>query len=150
MTDHDATCLATLVRSWDQALVHRPPRRGRASVPWPPSRVLWPPSCSSSCSRQNKFGDEYDETTAVSKQSNGFFSDYDRRKQLMLRESESSLLVQRLENPSRSSPGGSAFRVLPSRSWWWRLIAQPGVDDSFMSWSSKSQFCSDFLDSPMK
>ena len=57
--------------------------------------------------KKNSFGDEQDETTAVSKQGS---SDYDRSKQLLLRESESSLLVQRLENLSRGSPGGSTFR----------------------------------------
>ena len=44
------------------------------------------------------------------------FSDYDGRKQLVLHESESSLLVQRIGKPLRSSPGGSAFRSLSSRS----------------------------------
>ena len=45
LTDHDDTGVATLVRSWATAPVHRPPRRGRASVqPWPISRVLWPSS----------------------------------------------------------------------------------------------------------
>ena len=61
-------------------------------------------------------GDESDET--IKTITRVFFSDYDRRKQLMLFESESSLLDQRLA--LRSSPRGAAFR----------LIAQPGVDHS--------------------
>ena len=47
-----------------------------------------------------------------------FFSDYDRREQLLLRESERSLLVQRLA--LRSSQGRAALL----------LITQPGVDHS--------------------
>ena len=93
---------------------------------------------------QNKF--ETTKTTAVQR---FFFSDYDGRKQLVLRESESSLLVQRLGKPLRSSPGGSAFRSLGGAGDE-RLIAQPGMHHSFVSWSSKSEFCSVFPDSPMK
>ena len=83
------------------------------------------------------------------KQSNGC-SDDDGRKQLVLRESESYLMVQRPGKPLRSSSGGFAFISLSSKSWWRRLIAQPGMDHSFVSWSSKSDFCSVFPDSPMK
>lgn len=103
MMDHNDTRLATLIHSWDTTPVHPPPRTGRASVySWPTSRVLGPSS--NSCAAQTKF-----ETI---KTVHRFFSDYDRRKQLVILKNESSLLVQRLGKPLRSSPGGFAFRSL--------------------------------------
>ena len=81
------------------------------------------------------------------RESQVFFSDYDRRKQLMLHESESSLRArgkllagafQRLA--LRSSPGRAALL----------LIAQPSVDHSSSYVEFKYDFCSDFpADSPM-
>ena len=59
---------------------------------------------------QNKF--ETTKTTVLS-----FTSDYGGCKPLVLRESESSLLVQRLGKSLRSCPGGSALRSLSSRNW---------------------------------
>ena len=68
------------------------------------------------------------------KQSSVFYSDYDRLTLLMLRESERSLLVPRLQERLRMQfRGGSAFRSFSSKSLWLSLIAQTDVDHSLVS-----------------
>ena len=110
MTGHDATCLVTLVfytagtqhscidhhgEGGHQYLGHRRVRCGRPAVA----------DLGKTTSGMNRM-----RLQQCQIQSSCLFSDYDSRKQLMLRESESSLLAQRLENPLRSSPWGPTSR----------------------------------------
>ena len=114
-TDHEAI----RVGCYGTSPVHRLARRGRASDL---SITLAAIVCVVAAQRRlaalgkknsSRRRDESDERiTSV------FFSDYDRREQLLLRESERSLLVQRLA--LRSSQGRAALL----------LITQPGVDHS--------------------